>query len=75
MNEKIKELFEQAYGGEWPTDITNIAPSELERFAKLIVNECVQICRDNIMCEETDLDYNDAVIDCAVMIERHFGVK
>ncbi len=40
MNEKIKELFEQAYGGEWPTDITNIAPSELERFAKLIVNEC-----------------------------------
>ena len=72
MNEKIKELFEQAYGGEWPTDITNIAPSELERFAKLIIQECIKIC-DKVQIKYGQYTFTARI--CKEDIKEHFGVE
>lgn len=82
MNKKIKELSEDA-GFRVESLLTNTPKpirivgnvESVDKFAELIVKECVQICRDNIMDEETDLNYNDGVIDCAVMIKQHFGVE
>jgi hypothetical protein len=72
MNERIKELFEQAYGGEWPTDITNIAPSELERFAKLIIQECIKIC-DKVQIKYGQYTFTARI--CKEDIKEHFGVE
>ena len=74
MNEKIKELIEEAeIGIFWNRDNPDYkwiegTEEDLIKFAELIIKECVQICRDNIMDEETELTYNDGVIDCAVMV-------
>jgi hypothetical protein len=59
MNERIKELANQAYG---ITDAKPFHPSaliHLEKFAKLIVQECMDQCF-------TDTD--------AENIAKHFGV-
>ena len=69
MNERIKQLAEQAkieftYD---PTETPMRAFAEcweddLEKFAELIVKECVSICEEN-----------DS--DCALEIGEYFGVK
>jgi hypothetical protein len=74
MNERIKELALQAtspphrsqgYGGE----PTHIYPGTLdpEKFAELIVAECMKLNRD-ILCED-DPDYLDKIY------KEHFGVE
>ena len=40
MNERIQELVKQA--GFFPTELTQVGPS-VEKFAKLIVQECIDI--------------------------------
>jgi hypothetical protein len=74
MNERIKELAEQAginvsqknYGYYWVESADGI-----EKFAELIVRECAQICQDqpNHYALKTDRD------NCAVAIKEHFGVE
>lgn len=50
-----------------------------ETSKKMIVQECSQICKDNLLTQQelttTELNYNDAVGDCAIMIKQHFGVE
>jgi hypothetical protein len=83
MNEQIKELFEQAYGGEWPTDITNIAPSELERFANLLVKECLKVIDNDIKYNQLILtpDTQYKIHNLASLksikskIKNHFGIE
>ena len=42
MNEKIKELMEQAsYGACYDTDLLLLSGTEIEKFAELIVRECM----------------------------------
>ena len=63
MNERIKELAEQAgivnrkfsFGQWWETDLT----TEQKKFAELLIKECALQCVHN---EDMDL------------IEKHFGV-
>jgi hypothetical protein len=57
MNERIKELAEKAGFPEW-TDKT--IGFELEKFAELIVDECLSHCED-----ERDIR----------AIKNHFGVE
>ncbi len=75
MNERIKELVEQAtprpyrsqgFGGE----PTHIYPGTLDqvKFAELIVRECVEICDNTI----SDLDGWYAACK---QIREHFGVE
>ena len=67
MNERIRELAEQAttyhHGGLG----TEIELFDKKKFAELIVQECMKMNRD-ILCED-DPDYLDTVY------KEHFGVK
>jgi hypothetical protein len=84
MNEQIKQLAEQA-GLKWkaqplhytntnnPIDFPVSANRDLEKFAELIVRECVAICQDTD--GEDNIDARSGRQDCAVEIREHFGVE
>lgn len=75
MNERIKELLEQA-GVKY-----TIMPKDTvyEKFAALIVRECYVHCGGQLMdknlAEAHGLTYNDGVMDCAIGLLQHFGVE
>jgi hypothetical protein len=52
---------------------------DLEKFAQLIVRECYEHCKGQILDKEVadtnELTYNDAVGDCANGLLQHFGVE
>ena len=60
MNEKIRELFHQAYG--YPIDIVG---EQAEKFAELIVKETLQVARAGIA-------YGDGMEDA---VYKYFGVE
>ncbi len=69
MNERIKELWEESTVSMWPRPGKFTAGEydyHLEKFAELIVAECMKLNRD-ILCED-DPDYLDQVYN------EHFGV-
>jgi hypothetical protein len=83
MNERIKELAEQA---GFETDRGPlIVPGPyikvgglcvgvpLEKFAELIVRECAQVCADR--GKHHDGLYSAWASDCSERIEKHFGVE
>ena len=76
MNEKIKELAEQAekYANKqaqraWHHS-SGFNPFK-EKFAELIVKECAEVCRNqpDIFAMKLDRD------NCAIAIEEHFGIE
>ena len=75
MNERIKELAKQA-GAQ---GIVNRDFIDVEKFAELIVRECYEHCKGEMMDEKiaewAGLDYNDGVMDCAIGLLQHFGVE
>jgi hypothetical protein len=80
MNERIRELAEQA--GFYYTDKTGfITPAGCDpgKFAELIVRECYEHCKGQVLDKEVadtnELTYNDAVSDCANGLLQHFGVE
>ena len=50
-----------------------------ERFAELIVKECYEHCKGQMLDKEVadmnELTYNDAVMDCSNGLLQHFGVE
>jgi hypothetical protein len=72
MNERIKELAEQAgmtddkFGMFFAKDKHDEDGVDLEKFAELIVKECAEIADKN-----SPLSYPDH----GIKIKRHFGVK
>jgi hypothetical protein len=66
MNERIKELAEQA-------GFLNKDEESIEYFAELIVRECITICQD--VDGEDNIDARSGRQDCAVEIREHFGVE
>ena len=76
MNERIKELAKQT-GYIWHASgdpqIYEFTPEKLEKFAELIVRECVAICQDTD--GEDNIDARSGRQDCAVEIQEHFGVE
>ena len=85
MNEKIRELFHQAYG--YPIDIVG---EQAEKFAELIVRECVRECKqewydtnnDPELNAETDtrmigikIGIKQGSLKCISRIKQHFGVE
>ena len=80
MNEKIKQLALDAGIGFTLWDdsgremIDNYTPEEyLEKFAELIVRECVQVCADR--GAHHDGLYSAWADDCSKRIGKHFGVE
>ena len=73
MNERIRELaIEAGYDWAWDTQI-DFGHKEMEKFAELIVKECVAICQD--IDGEDNTDARSGRQDCAVEIREHFGVE
>ena len=76
MNERIKELMIQSMV---ETGRYQDVQKTYEKFAELIVKECYDHCKDQLMdkslAEEAGLDYNDGVMDCAIGLKQHFGVE
>ena len=70
MNERIKELLTPKLK-EWAGDSDDNFSEELEKFAELIVQECIDICLRNATAK--DLDRWSAGV-CAFDIQEHFGV-
>ena len=69
MNERIKELLEQA-GVKY---VTMPKDTVYEKFAELIVRECIQVCADR--GTHHDGLYSSWAVDCSERIGKHFGVK
>jgi hypothetical protein len=81
MNERIRQLAEQATSTQGPT-LYNPLTFEVfdkEKFAQLLVRECAVYCEGHILpkgiAEQNDLDYNDAVMDCAIGLKTIFGIE
>ena len=75
MNERIKQLADKIWAEEYWTNpnTDKLLPAQLNKFAELIVRECVAICQD-IDGEDT-IDARSGRQDCAVEIREHFGVE
>ena len=78
MNERIKALAEQA-GGEFyegfagSTNFVKFAENDFEKFAELIVKECMQVASPNYMSTPEDSVY---YVEQAInRIAEHFGVE
>ena len=92
MNERIKELWDKAadstaafssgQNNSWETQV-----NFMERFAELIVRECVKIALDERVVDE-EIDKSDdiedrcylrgnngGIVDAVVAIKQHFGVE
>jgi hypothetical protein len=80
LNERIKELAEQAgFKVNWQhEDVQAIKMARFEKFAELIVLECYEHCKGQVLDKEVadtnELTYNDAVGDCANGLLQHFGI-
>ena len=82
MNERIRNLAEQCdfYVGNEHYNESHEEKQRLwvEKFAELIVRECYEHCRGQVLDKEVadtnELTYNDAVSDCANGLLQHFGV-
>ena len=82
MNPRIRELWLQA-AREDSGDTWDSQTQFIERFALLIVRECVQTLIDNTperytnesAEEDWDKGYDRAMTDCVHHIKEHFGFK
>ena len=83
MNEHIKKLFDRALDQAVPETWTTLSHEQItklsEVFAELIVQECYEHCKGQVLDKEVadtnELTYNDAVSDCANGLLQHFGVE
>ncbi len=77
MNERIRLLAGKALDQAVPETWTTLTASNLnkftEKFAELIIRECVAICQD--IDGEDNTDARSGRQDCAVEIREHFGVE
>ena len=87
MNERIKELAikcatQMAWDIPKPPSEFTFSPEDIEKFAELIILECVQTLRDNTpihdeneSLEDWNKGYVRAMLDCEHHIQEHFGVE
>ena len=79
MNERIRELAEQAGLSHMPSnypdmaDLYKGADFELAKFAELIVRECIEVCADR--GKQHDGLYSAWAVDCSERIGKRFGVE
>ena len=91
MNERINELFGQALDKAVPETWTTLNPAQLsklkEKFAELIVRECMKesweeiVADEDIALEKDPLfrEYlkgnNQGIVDAVIRFRNHFGVE
>ena len=76
MNERIKQLAEQA-GYSWHNQFSGpiLSSNAIEKFAELIVRECVGICECEWNGDADTFAASEAYNECADAIKEHFGVE
>lgn len=78
MNERIRELAKQT-GYIWHASgdpqIYEFTPEKLDKFAELIVRECVKVMYDNAIERKVPPDINQTPTHYAIAILEHFGVE
>lgn len=78
MNKKIEKFAKQSQIEIWGTNEINGSPKflghdiDVEKFAELIVEECVRVCLDQR--DPSNLNYKPSE-KFAEEIKKHFGVK
>jgi hypothetical protein len=87
MNERIRELAEQAGYKDLPTVRLAFQGFDKEKFAELIVRECMKESMDEIVADEDIaqekdplireylLGNNQGIVDAVVRFRNHFGVE
>jgi hypothetical protein len=79
MNERIREVWIKAAREDSDPDNWDTQEQFIKRFAELIVKECYEHCKGEMLDKEVadthELTYNDGVMDCAVGLLQHFGVE
>jgi hypothetical protein len=85
MNERIRELAEQAgllhkqFGPTVETRYMKKKEQDLEKFAELIVRECIETVAENMYSGITPSDFSDgadfAYAQAISDIKEHFGVE
>lgn len=85
MNERIKELAEQAGFSLWTNeawkpngaivDWSSNYDDVLDRYTELIVRECVKVMYDNAIERKVGLDIDKRPTYYAAAILEHFGVE
>lgn len=73
---KLQELFELAADKPFPTTLDSLHPNELERFAELIVNECVEAAQNRLgsVWAESSLEATRMATCIIEDIRKRFGV-
>jgi len=79
MNERIQELYRQAFVPHTTTCPDNNMPYETvlfstEKFAELIVRECANHC-DLLLDHKISSEWSRGTHDCSRAIKKHFGVE
>ena len=85
MNKRIKELADQCQKEVWGNSPYNGAPEfdgyelDVERFAELIVKECIRCCEGNSEYKNhTDTEWGKGLASgiglCKEAMKTHFGV-
>jgi hypothetical protein len=79
MNERIKQFAQQAgFKVDWQhADVQDIKMARFEKFAELIMAECIGIVEN---LSPGYKDYRDQIEDafrrdCVIEIKKHFGVE
>jgi hypothetical protein len=72
MNERIEELAEQV---GWRDGNILMYEEDMEKFAELIVRECVKLQHRNVIVGSGVSAYNMGRRDLAEDILKHFGVE
>jgi hypothetical protein len=81
MNERIRELWEEATVSTWPRPGKFTAGEydyHLEKFAELIVRECMAQCvkvEDDDELSNYEGGFRDGALLCYQEIREHFGVE
>ena len=75
MNERIQNLKDKIWTEEYWTNpnTDKLLPAQLNKFAELIVAECVEVCHK--MAEDSDSYVVHDGDTCAEQIREHFGVE
>ena len=75
MNKRIKELIEQATTIEEHSWGASYEHFDKEKFAELIVKECIKEITDQMFREGIDESNNPGYYKAINRVEEHFGVE
>jgi hypothetical protein len=76
MNKRIQQLVEQATTRIQPTATSGEGwIFDKEKFAELIISECVGICEHEWNGDADTFAASEAYNECADAIKQHFGVE